>query len=80
MAYSCLTSDLLLGDADSLMNRTILNPQVAKPLALLVSAVMQQYEAKFGKLDLGVPVRPEPEMKPPANEHEAPRCEIRPDD
>ena len=33
-------------------NRIILNPYAAKRLGLLLNAVVQQYEARFGKLDL----------------------------
>ncbi len=35
-------------------NRIILSPFAAKRLALLLGAVVQQYEGQFGVLDLGV--------------------------
>ena len=37
-----------------LTNRIILSPYAAKRVALLLSAVIQQYESRFGKLDIGV--------------------------
>ena len=54
-------------------NRIILSPYTAKRLALLLGAVMQQYESRFGVLDIGAgqttgaqPADPAPtsEMKP----------------
>lgn len=38
-----------------LTNRIILSPFAAKRLALLLGAVVQQYEGQFGALDLGGP-------------------------
>jgi hypothetical protein len=35
-----------------LTNRIILNPHTAKRLALLLGAVMQQYEKQFGALEI----------------------------
>ena len=36
-----------------LTNRIILNPHTAKRLALLLGAVVQQYEKQFGALEIG---------------------------
>ena len=38
-----------------LTNRIILNPHTAKRLALLLGAVVQQYEKQFGALEVGTP-------------------------
>ena len=38
-----------------LNSRVILNPFAAKRLALLLSNVVQQYEARFGAMDVGIP-------------------------
>ena len=44
-----------------LTNRIILSPYTAKRLALLLNAVMQQYESRFGTLDIGAaPVQAAP--------------------
>jgi hypothetical protein len=37
-----------------LSNRVILSPFAAKRLSLLLNNVLQQYEERFGKLDVGV--------------------------
>jgi hypothetical protein len=42
-----------------LTNRIILSPFAAKRLAMLLPAVMQQYEARYGSINLTAP-RPEP--------------------
>ncbi len=45
------------GGADivvKLSNRIILSPFAAKRLSLLLNNVLQQYEERFGKLDVGV--------------------------
>ena len=45
------------GGADILVklsNRVILSPFAAKRLSLLLNNVLQQYEERFGKLDVGV--------------------------
>lgn len=47
-----------------LTNRIILNPHAAKRCALLLTAVMQQYEARFGALDLGIPATDASATKP----------------
>ncbi len=56
-----------------LTNRIILSPYAAKRLVLLLTAVMQQHEARFGPLDIspgrdGAPSRPdqaeEPKLRP----------------
>jgi hypothetical protein len=38
-----------------LNSRVILNPFAAKRLALLLHNVVQQYEARFGAMDVGIP-------------------------
>jgi hypothetical protein len=50
-----------------LTNRIILNPHTAKRVALLLGAVVQQYEKQFGALDIGaiqVQASPGSDMKP----------------
>jgi len=56
-----------------LTNRIILSPYAAKRLVLLLTAVMQQHEARFGALDVSggaAPVQPpaesgsEPKLRP----------------
>jgi len=41
-----------------LTDRIILNPHTAKRLALLLNAVVQQYESRFGSLDLSMTQAP----------------------
>lgn len=43
-------SDILV----KLSNRIILSPFAAKRLSLLLNNVLQQYEERFGKLDVGI--------------------------
>ncbi|MBX3301372.1 MAG: DUF3467 domain-containing protein [Nitrospira sp.] len=43
-----------------LTNRIILSPFAAKRLAMLLRGVMHQYEARFGKLDVGPQSEPAP--------------------
>lgn len=38
-----------------LNSRVILSPFAAKRLALLLNSVVQQYEARFGVMDVGIP-------------------------
>jgi hypothetical protein len=50
-----------------LTNRIILSPYVAKRVALLLNAVMQQYEGRFGVLDMSAgQAPPSPDTKPHA--------------
>ena len=39
-----------------LQDRIILSPHAAKRLSLLLGGIVRQYEDRFGKLDIGVPV------------------------
>jgi hypothetical protein len=41
-----------------LTDRIIVNPHTAKRVALLLNAVVQQYESRFGSLDSSMPQRP----------------------
>ena len=43
-----------------LTDRVILSPFAAKRLTMLLNNVIQQYEARFGVLDLGIPRQGEP--------------------
>jgi len=43
-----------------LTDRVILSPFAAKRLTMLLNNVIQQYEARFGTMDLGLPRQSEP--------------------
>jgi hypothetical protein len=43
-----------------LTDRVILSPFAAKRLTMLLNNVIQQYEARFGTMDLGLPRQTEP--------------------
>ncbi len=42
-----------------LMDRIVMSPFAAKRLAVLLNQVLQDYETRYGKLDVGAPTRPE---------------------
>jgi hypothetical protein len=42
-----------------LMDRIVMSPFAAKRLGVLLNQVLQDYETRYGKLDVGAPIRPD---------------------
>jgi hypothetical protein len=42
-----------------LMDRIVMSPFAAKRLSILLNQVLQDYETRYGKLDVGAPIRPD---------------------
>jgi hypothetical protein len=42
-----------------LMDRIVMSPFAAKRLAILLNQVLQDYETRYGQLDVGAPPRPD---------------------